>query len=144
MYLSGTTQVYGVIASLSGDTISYGTPFLLATVASAGSGGCALLTSGTIVVSWKDGAAAFPTVNFNSAIVSFSGTTISSIGTTHVTGVGVGGTFTGTIYSVARVRDTAFAIAVATQANQNLFVHTVSGTTITTGTNVAGNGSFSG
>ena len=90
LYLSGTTQVYGVIASLSGDTITYGTPFLIATVASAGSGGCAYLTTSTIVVAWRDSANQTPNITFNSAIVTYSGTTISSVGTTHVTSVAVG------------------------------------------------------
>lgn len=142
LYNTSGNVVTAVVMTITNDVATYGTPQTIGSVSASGAyGGCTLLDTNKVVISWID-AASTTSRNLSSVVATISGTSIS-LGSVHTLTIGTGGTGVVTFYSICTVRTTAFAYTYSSAWGSFLYVNTVSGTTITTGTNIYSNGTFS-
>lgn len=144
MYLTGGNATWVIATVSSADWVTYGTPLNLGACASW-SGSVALIDTNKVVFVQMDWSST-TTHTATSTVCTISGTTLTA-GTPLNTNHTSWGANVSKISSVFKVRSTAYGYAVKMRSGDSnaglVQINTVSGTTITLGTNIANYGTYS-
>ena len=128
---AGTANLFAVVGTISGTTITYGTPVLIRSDLSPQGVHCCALTSTSALITYGDTSS-----QWSGRAISISGTTITAGAETSISGV-----YTSAVMCVALTSTTALAINNTGNAAR---VATISGTSITWGspTTIGSSGNY--